>query len=95
VGVIHVCHLSLSSVRVHIHSLSTLFVGAVNLAKEVVGSFHLLWFVRALANWWGGGNLPGYFPSLFMGTSLDPRHCHQISVVVELASWLLNPHCGC
>src|SRR5258708_19916035 len=61
----------LSSIHVHIHSLSALFVGAVNLAKEVVGSFHLLWFVRGAGELVGRGllltgvlplSLHGYIP---------------------------------
>ena len=87
---------SLSSVRVHIHSSSALFVGTVNLAKEVVGNFHLLWIVRALAKWQGGGYLPGYFPSLHgyipraVSLSSDLCRCRTRIVVVESASSLSN-----
>jgi len=63
VGAIRVCHLLFAFIVVrscvHIRSLSALFVGAVNLAKEVVGNSHLLWIVRALVSWQGGGYLLG------------------------------------
>ena len=96
---IHESH-SLSSVCVHIHSSSALFVGTVNLAKEVVGKFHLLWIVRALAKWQGGGYLLGYFPSLHgyipraASLSSDLCCCRTCIVVVESVS-LSNPRYGC
>src|SRR5258708_39189972 len=88
----------LSSVRVHIHSLSALFVGAVNLAKEAVGSFHLLWFVRGAGELVGRGLLTGVLPLSLHGyiprsasLSSDLCCCRTRVVVVESALWLLNP----
>jgi hypothetical protein len=69
----------LSSIPVHIHSSSALFVGAINLAKGVVGNFHLLWIVRALANWQGGG----YLRSRVLPLSLhgySPQNCTRKSL---------------
>jgi len=79
VGAIRVCHLLFTFIVVrscvHIHSSSALFVGAVNLAKEVVGNFHLLWIVRALVNW-QGGLLTGVVVVIESASlSLNPHRC--------------------
>jgi len=83
---------SLSSLRVHIHSSSTLFVGAVNLAKKKV--------VGNSGRWRTGregftyrGTLHGY---ISRSASLSSDLCHRRTriLVVESASLLSNPrHC--
>jgi len=88
VGAIHVCHLLFTFIVVHSCSSSALFVGAVNLAKEVVGNFHLLWIVRALVNWRGGVTYRGTSP---LSSWVHPSIC----VIVIGSLSLLNLYRGC
>ena len=76
-----------------IYSCSHSFIGAVSLAKEDVGNFHLSWIVR--------GYLPGTSPSphgyILWSASLlsDLCHCRTHIMVVESTPWLSNLCYGC
>ena len=84
---------SLSSVRVHIRSSSTLFVGAINLAKKKVVGNSGCW-QTGREGFTYRGTLHGYIPQSASLLS-DLCHCRTHIVVVKSASLLSNPHHSC